>query len=88
MFAALAAPQVVDLNAPEALTRLQAANPTHYEKVIAILAEIRSKPPEQVSKWLQVDFDARDAIYSRLLLVSFPPNSLLKNHRYRMASDS
>jgi len=63
----------VDLNEPGALAALQQENPEHHRKVVAILEQVRTQRVEDVSRWMEATFDARDVYYAPLLLTSNPP---------------
>jgi hypothetical protein len=74
---ALAAPAIVDLDAPGVLGTLARTNPVHYDKVQRIVAGIKSKSDSEVNEWLRVSFDAKDVQYVALLMVSYPPKRCL-----------
>jgi len=74
---ALAAPAMVDLDAPGVLDTLARSNPVHYEKVQRIVAGIKRKSDSEVNDWLRVSFDAKDVQYAALLMVSYPPKRRL-----------
>jgi hypothetical protein len=65
--------KVVDLNEPGALSALQQENPEHHRKVVAILEQVRTQRVEDVPRWMQSTFDAREVYYAPLLLTSNPP---------------
>jgi hypothetical protein len=74
---ALAAPVIVDLDAPGVLDTLARTNPVHYDKVQRIVAGVKSKSDSEVNEWLRVSFDAKDVRYAALLMVSYPPKRRL-----------
>jgi len=74
---ALAAPAVVDLDAPGALEAVARDNPVHYEKIRRIVAGVNSKPDSHVFEWLRVGFGATDIQYVPLIMVSYPPKRRL-----------
>jgi hypothetical protein len=63
----------IDLDQPGALEALQRSNPTHYAKIQKILDRLPLQPEAKVPRWIQANFDARDATYGLMLLTSFPP---------------
>jgi hypothetical protein len=73
----LAAPVIVDLDAPGALDTLARTNPIHYDKVQRIVAGVKSKSDLEVNDWLRVGFNAKDVQYVPLLMVSYPPKRRL-----------
>ena len=74
---ALAAPLVVDLDAPGALARLRSEQPGRYEKVAAILRDAERLPEAQVEGWIRTRHDADAVQLGSMLLVSYPPKRRL-----------
>ena len=73
-FTALAAASpVVNLDAPGALEALRAANPAHYDKVVAALDAAQLQPCETLGHLLKTKLDAEDVhCQSALLMTSLP----------------
>jgi hypothetical protein len=69
---AYAGPAVVDLNAPGAIESLARDNPDHHAKVLEILADVATRPPETVPQWMKAQFGARDVRFPWLLMTSDP----------------
>ena len=67
----------IDLNVPGALESLRQSRPAHFEKVRKILEGVRERPDTEVSRWMQVSFDARDVNYQPVVLTSHPPQRRL-----------
>jgi hypothetical protein len=63
----------IDLDQPGALETLQRSNPTHHAKIQKILDRLPRQPDAKVPRWIQTNFDARDATYGPMVLTSFPP---------------
>ena len=74
---ALAAPLVVDLDAPGALARLRSEQPARYEKVTALLRDAERLPEKQVEGWIRTRYDADAVQLGQMLLVSYPPKRRL-----------
>ena len=74
---ALAAPLVVDLDAPGALARLRSEQPARYEKVTALLHDAERLPEQQVEGWVRTRYDADAVHLGSMLLVSYPPKRRL-----------
>jgi hypothetical protein len=68
---ALAAPLVVDLDAPGALARLRSEQPARYEKVAALLRDAERLPETQVEGWIRTRYDADAVQLGQMLLVSY-----------------
>lgn len=64
---------IVDLNEPGVLAALGHSNPDHHRKIVTILEQVRTHDFDDVPRWMQANFDARDVRYVPLLLVSNPP---------------
>lgn len=73
----LAAPLVVDLDAPGALARLRSEQPERYAKVAAVLRDAERLPETQVEGWLRTRHEAEAVHLGSMLLVSYPPKRRL-----------
>jgi hypothetical protein len=69
--------RTINLNKPGVLEALQQSNPTHYEKVRKIMEDVLQKPDDDVHRWIQTNFDARNVSYAPILLTSDPPKKRL-----------
>lgn len=79
--------RTIDLNTPGILEALKEKNPAHYQAVEKILANVAHVPDLAVKRWLQVEFNAKDAQYGYAILTSYPPKKdlsfRLDDTRYR-----
>ena len=73
----LAVPAVVDLDSPQALVRLRAERPAHFEKVTALLRDAERMPEKQVEGWIRTRYAADSVQLGSMLLVSHPPKRRL-----------
>ena len=69
--------RTVDLDAPGAMERVHATNPTHFDKITKIIEGVTKQPETAVPGWLQVNFDARDVNYRPVVMTSYPPKRRL-----------
>lgn len=69
--------RTVDLDAPGALAALEQSNPVHYEKVQKIVDGVIRQPEAKASRWITVNFNARDVDYAPVVMTSHPPKRRL-----------
>ena len=62
----------IDLDRAGALETLSQSNPAHHAKVTRILEGVAQRPDRDVTRWMQVSFDARDVTYAPIVLTSHP----------------
>ena len=67
----------IDLDEPGVLEALQRSNPTHYETVRKILDGVLQRSDNDVPRWIQTNFAARDVNYMPVVLTSHPPKRRL-----------
>lgn len=68
----------IDLDLPGNLEAIQRTNPEHYAKIERILAEVPRRPPNEVTRWMRTEFQARDVQYADLVMTSLPPKKRLQ----------
>jgi hypothetical protein len=77
----------VDLNRPEALEKLRASRPAHYERVQGILGGLDRHGSLGVPDSITAKYEASSVRYSSLMLTSDPPQRdlsfVLDDTRYR-----
>jgi len=68
----------IDLDNPRNLEAVQRDHPKHYAKIQQILADVPRQPARDVAKWMHTQFDARDVLYTDLLMTSLPAKKRLR----------
>src|SRR5882724_1152356 len=69
--------RTVDLDAPGAMERVRAANPSHFDKIVKIIEGVARQPDSAVPRWMRVNFDAQDVNYRPIVMTSYPPKRRL-----------
>ena len=69
--------RMVDLDAPGAMERVRADNPTHFDKIVRIIEGVTERPDSAVPRWVRVNFDAREVVYRPIVMTSHPPRRRL-----------
>lgn len=77
LFSAIAAGTVIDLNKPGAMEQVRKDRPKHYEKIQSIMEGVIKQPDEKVPEWLKVNYQANNATYAPILMISHPPKKRL-----------
>jgi len=62
----------VDLNDHRVMDGLRASDPGRYKKVQQIIQGVKNRSVADVPRWIRTSFQARDVLYSDILLTSFP----------------
>jgi len=80
-------PKQVNLNVPGIMMTLRESRPTHFEKIQAIVRDLRNHDDQDVPRWMQTNFNAKNVLYSRILLTTSPAQRdlsfVLDDTRYR-----
>lgn len=63
----------INLNAAGAMEKLRTSNPKHYERIQQIVNGLGERQTDDVPRWIQTTFEAKDVSYSAILLVTHPP---------------
>ena len=78
---------VVDLNRPGAMERVRASNPGHHDKIVRILDGLTQRPYDDVPRWINTTFQARDVRFSPIVMTTYPAQRdltfVLDSMRYR-----
>ena len=69
--------RTVDLDAPGAMERVRAANPSHFDKIVKIIEGVARQPDSAVPRWMRVNFAAQDVNYRPIVMTSYPPKRRL-----------
>lgn len=77
----------VDLNVPGAFEKLERSNPEHFQKINTIIRDLDKHTVSEVPRWIQAAFNAKDVVYSYIVLTTSPAQRelslVLDNTRYR-----
>ena len=68
----------IDLDIPSNLKAIKREHPDHSAKIQQILVEVQQQPSNKVADWMRTRFDARDVLYTDLLMASLPPKKRLQ----------
>ena len=72
------ASEPIDLDNPRNLEAVQRDRPEHYSKIQQILVDAPRQSAGDVPKWMSAQFDARDVLYTDLLMTSLPAKKRLR----------
>jgi hypothetical protein len=68
----------IDLDIPANLKAVELDHPDHFAKIQQILVEVQQQPNGRVADWMRTRFDARDVLYTDLVMTSLPPKKRLR----------
>lgn len=62
----------VNLNIAGEMKKMRESNPSHYERVQAILEGLAERRSSDVPNWMRTRFEARNVVYTDILLTTEP----------------